>query len=298
MTSKKPKISVVMGVYNGGEYLRRTIDSILSQTFRDFEFIIVNDGSTDDTGLILRDYAKKDPRIKIIEQESQGLTKALIAGCQSAQGEYIARQDCGDISRPERLEKQLEHMQSGKSTVLVSCAVNFTGPEGEFLYSLKEGVGKDFPGIPHHGSALFSAALYRKVGGYRPEFYFAQDLDLWARLVKHGKVSFLPEVLYEARLGENEISGIYRKEQVALTRIIVALRDLDPGGTKYKLLLHEASLIRPKGKKKVSRFRKADQMYFLGSCLKSQGNPGYRHYLWECVKNNPFHIKAWLSLIL
>lgn len=293
-----PVISVVMGVYNGGEYLRGTIDSILDQTFRDFEFIIVNDGSTDNTGVILQEYAKKDPRIKVIRQENQGLTKALIAGCQIAQGEYIARQDCGDISKPERLGKQFKYIISDKECGLVSCGTNFLGPEGEFLYTLNGKINHDFDGITHHGSALFPAVLYREAAGYRSEFYFAQDLDLWVRLLKKGKVYFCPETLYEARLGGDQISGINRNEQILLKRIILALRDLEPSDPIYKSLLYKASLIRPKGKREASKIRKADQMYFLGRCLKSQGNSGYRHYLWECIKNDPLHIKAWLSLII
>jgi len=308
--NSKPTISVVMGVYNGGEYLRGTIDSILGQTFTGFEFIIVNDGSTDNTGSILQEYAKKDQRIKVIRQENQGLTKALIAGCRLAQGEYIARQDCGDISRPGRLAKQLEHINADKNRVLVSCLVNFFGPGGEFLFTTSPdhrdasaqnsllNAGLDgIRGIGWHGTAFFPAEAYRKAGEYRPEFYFAQDLDLWVRLIKQGNVSFCPEALYEASLGEDQISGVYRKEQLALTSIIVALRDLEPKDSEYSQLLRKAGLIRPKGKNKASWLRKSQQLYFLGRCLKSQGNQGYRHYLQECVKLNPFHIKAWISLI-
>ena len=295
--NNRPVISVVMGVYNGEKYLRETIDSILNQTFKDFEFIIVNDGSMDDMGVILQEYAKKDPRIKIIEQENQGLTKALIAGCKMAQGEYIARQDCGDISMPERLEKQLKHIRFDKECALVSCGTNFLGPEGEFLYTLNGKISNEFDGITHHGSSFFPAALYREAGGYRSEFYFAQDLDLWVRLLKKGKVYFCPETLYEARLGGDQISGINRKEQIVLKKIILTLRDLGPSDPKYKALLYKASRVRLKGKKEASKIRNADQMYFLGRCLKSQGSPGFRHYLWECIKNNPLHIKAWLSLI-
>jgi len=294
-----PVISVVMGVYNGGEYIRETVNSILSQTFRDFEFIIVNDGSTDNTGEILQEYAKKDPRIKVIRQENQGLTKALIAGCQMAQGEYIARQDCGDVSKPERLAKQLKCINADKGLALVSCSVNFFGPAGEFVFlsSFKPDYRLAQRGISWHGTAFFPKELYKKSGGYRSEFYFAQDLDLWVRLAKYGKISVLLEALYEARFAEGQISGIYRKEQIALTKIIYSLRDLKPGDPKYKSLLSKAGLIKPKEKGNVSSFRKAQQLYFLGRCLKSQNNPGYRNYLQRCVKLNPLHIKAWLSLI-
>jgi len=296
----KPSVSVVMGVYNGEKYLRDTINSILSQTFKDFEFIIVNDGSTDNTGEILQEYAKKDPRVKIIEQENQGLTRALIAGCKMVQGKYIARQDCGDISMPERLAKQLERINADKGIALVSCSVNFFGPAGEFVFSSSSKPDDKLAlrGISWHGTAFFPRELYKNSGGYRSEFYFAQDLDLWARLAKYGKVSDCPEVLYEARVQKGDISGIYRKEQAVLTKIIYALRDLKPEGQKYRQLLHKASLIRPKGKKEVSRFRKAEQMYFLGRCLKSQGNPRCKYYLWQCIKLNHFHIKAWISLLI
>ena len=181
----------------------------------------------------------------------------------------------------------------------MSCSVNFFGPQGESIFSssCKRDNGSARKGVSWHGTAFFPAELYRKVGGYRAEFYFAQDLDLWVRLAKHGKASACPEVLYEARLGEGQISGIYRREQVALARIIHALRDLETGDPEYKRLLCKASLIRPRGKIRASRSRKAAQMYFLGGCLRLQGNPGYRHYLWECVRLNPFHVRAWLSLL-
>jgi glycosyltransferase involved in cell wall biosynthesis len=308
--NEKPVITVVMGVYNGGKCLRETVDSVLAQAFEDFEFVIVNDGSTDNTGEILKEYAKKDPRIRIISQQNQGLTRALITGCGAARGEYIARQDCGDISKPERLAKQLEHIRADNSRVLVSCRVNFFGPAGEFLFttspdhhdasaqnSLLNARPDSLRGIGWHGTAFFPTEIYRKAGGYRPEFYFAQDMDLWVRLVKYGKVTFCPEVLYEAKFREGEISGVYRDEQLALTKIIVALRDLDPAGPEYQQWMEEARRIRPQGKKIVPNRRKAEQMFFLGSCLRSRKDPRCRDYFLKCVKLNPFHLKAWFSLL-
>ena len=254
---EKVDVSVVMSVYNGAEYLRQSVESILSQEGVRFEFIIVNDGSTDESPAILEEYAKKDGRITVIHQENQGLTKALIRGCAEAKGEFICRQDCGDISKPGRLAKQLEHIRSGKDRVLVSCATNVVGPKQEFLYntfgdvddeavrnSLLSGSLRTIRGLSHHGSAFFPNELYKKVGGYRSEFYFAQDLDLWVRLARYGKVSFCPEVLYEAQFTEHSISGLYRKEQIALTKIILDLRNLEPTDPKSAQLLRQASLIR------------------------------------------------------
>ena len=98
-----PKVSVVMSVYNGAEHLAETLDSVLQQEDCDFEFIVVNDGSTDSTASILDEYARRDPRLRIIHQSNTGLTQALINGCHQARGEYIARQDAGDVSLSSRL---------------------------------------------------------------------------------------------------------------------------------------------------------------------------------------------------
>ncbi|MCI0528713.1 MAG: glycosyltransferase [Nitrospira sp.] len=298
-----------MSVYNGAMHLRPSVESILSQEGVNFEFIIINDGSTDETPAILEDYAKKDHRVRLIHQENQGLTKALLRGCAEARGIFICRQDSGDISKPGRLAAQLRHIQSDKERVLVSCATDFVGPNHELLFtksgevddeavrnSLLKGSLKTIRGLNGHGSAFFPTKLYNKVGGYRSEFYFAQDLDLWIRLARWGKVSFCPEVLYEVRFAENEISGVYRKEQIALTKIILDLRDLEPSDPRSKELLFQASLIRPTGKRRASRKAKAKALYYIGRCLQSQGNPDSKSYFWSCVANNPFHLRAWLSL--
>ena len=115
-----PKISVVMAVYNGEKYLREAIDSILNQTFKDFEFIIVNDGSTDRTREILESFI--DPRIVLIHQEHMGLTKSLNRGIALAKGKYIARQDADDISMAERLEKQFNFLESHENVALLGTA--------------------------------------------------------------------------------------------------------------------------------------------------------------------------------
>ena len=103
----KTYVSVVMGVYNSAAVLSTTLESILSQECVEFEFIIVNDGSKDESGRILEEYAGRDSRIRIFHQDNQGLTRALIKGCAEAKGEYIARQDVGDRSLPGRFLAQL-----------------------------------------------------------------------------------------------------------------------------------------------------------------------------------------------
>src|SRR5262249_35406589 len=132
-----PEVSVVMSVYNGASHLAATLDSIFSQKGLEFEFIVVNDGSSDKSGQILNDYAERDSRLRIIHQENSGLTRALIRGCDAARGEFIARQDVGDVSLPSRLKSQVDLLRQHQDCVLVSCWTDMIGPQGEFLYSLR-----------------------------------------------------------------------------------------------------------------------------------------------------------------
>ena len=130
---KNPKVTVLMSVYNGEKYLQEAIDSILEQTFKDFEFLIINDGSTDKTGEILESY--HDLRIKIINNEKNiGLTKSLNKGLKLARGEYIARQDADDISMPERLEKEVEFLETHQDYAVVGAFAKIINKNSEILF--------------------------------------------------------------------------------------------------------------------------------------------------------------------
>ncbi len=173
-----PQVSVVMSVYNGAATLTGTMDSFLAQEGVTFEFIVVNDGSTDGGGAILNDYARRDSRVRVIHQENTGLTRALIRGCAEARGQYIARQDAGgDVSLPGRLARQFAFLESNPTVALTSCGTRFVGPEGEFLYEmvqqgdeLQRGLEQlridQIRGPSHHGSTMFRRAAYQCVGGY------------------------------------------------------------------------------------------------------------------------------------
>lgn len=128
---KEPKISVVMSVYNGERYLGEAVESIFNQTFSDFEFIIINDGSTDRTPEILTEI--DDPRAKVINQPNRGLTASLNRAIRLAKGEYIARMDADDISEPTRLERQVEVLDRDPDVVLVACWYEVIDEKGNFL---------------------------------------------------------------------------------------------------------------------------------------------------------------------
>src|SRR5205085_2352527 len=170
--SGEPDVSVVMGVHNGARHLRATMESILTQEGVSLEFIVVNDGSTDESASILNEYARRDARVKLINQANQGLTRALINGCAAASGKYIARQDVGDLSLPGRLFKQVACIRQHADAALVSCGTQYVGPRGEHLYEAVQASEEAqaqlltldpaaLRGPSSHGSALFPRLMYQ-----------------------------------------------------------------------------------------------------------------------------------------
>jgi glycosyltransferase involved in cell wall biosynthesis len=279
-----PRVSVVLPVYNGAMSLAATVDSILTQTERDLELIVVDDGSTDATAAILRGYT--DPRMRVIRQENGGITRALIRGCQAARASLIARQDCGDVSRPERLERLLPLLAT---CVLAASEVAYFAPGGEAMYTtahaskdIRDGLlhgGIDtIQSLPHHGSAVFRADAYERAGGYRAQFYFAQDLDLWIRMAALGDVCISQDVLYEARIDIRTISSLHRPEQVASTALTIALRD---GGDPS--LVEEAAAIQPQ-KRAQSRLTDVRALYFIAACLRQKNDLRWLRYAWRAVR--------------
>jgi glycosyltransferase involved in cell wall biosynthesis len=290
-----------MSVYNGAARLPDSLDSILRQTEPDFELIIVNDGSTDATAEILAKYANGDTRIRILTQENRGLTHALITGCAAASSEFIARQDCGDVSLPDRLSRQIQAIRD--DVVLVSCSARYTGPEGELLYvaaadgdEIRRGLLTDgiesIRGLPHHGTALFRRDAYVIAGGYRDEFRYAQDLDLWIRIARLGRIVILEDILYEATYDHMAISASKRRYQVALAGISIAIRD----GGDPRSLLEKAVRIGEDAQPRTRR-DEASSLYFLASCLRRNGDLRYKRYARDAIRHDPLNLRAWLLLL-
>lgn len=201
---RAPAISVVMAVCNNLRYLPESVDSILSQTFRNFEFIIIDDGSTDGSGAWLERKASTDPRIRLYRQENIGLTKSLNKGLLMAKGEFIARMDGDDISLPERFAKQLKFMSAFPEVVASGTGVLYIDPKGlplghattpadheEIEKMLLNGNG----GAICHPSVIMRRGSVEAVSGYDGAYRTAQDLDLYLRLGELGRLSNLPEIL-------------------------------------------------------------------------------------------------------
>jgi glycosyltransferase involved in cell wall biosynthesis len=304
------EVSVVMSVYNGEQYLAETIESILHQENVVFEFIVVNDGSTDKSAEIIDYYAKQDTRIRVICQDNQGLTKALIKGCSEAKGLYIARQDVGDISLPGRLRIQKDAIDADAGLAFVSCWTEFCGPRGEFLFLVK-GTGRaatpssiisrdekkgTVDGPSHHGAVMFRRDVYSKVGGYREEFYFGQDWDLWYRLAERGTFQVVGQTLYRALVTPGSLSGDYREAQERLASLSRAalMRRLD--GRRDEDILRDAAKIRKRDNHGLSWVKEAAWLYFIGECLRRNGDARAFSYLWKAVRTNPVALRTWVRL--
>ena len=302
-----PQVSVVMSVYNGAGHLSETLESVLNQQDCDFEFIVVNDGSTDATATILDNYAKGDKRLRVINQENTGLTRALIRGCLEARGEFIARQDAGDISLPGRLNQQRVFLLNYPDAVMAACAVRYTGPLHERLYEvakpmheLDDGLRQPdlnrLSGPPHHGGTMFHRAAYLRAGGYRSIFTVAQDMDLWLRLSELGSCLGMPMILYEARLEAGSISSRRRNEQFRLGALALECAKRRKAGLNDQLLI-DAYVPLVKGNAAINRFEKARFHYYIASCLRQHDRSAAKPYFLKALAENPFHWKALFRLM-
>ena len=210
------KISILLSAYNDGKYLPYAIESILNQTYENFEFLIRNDGSTDETFEILDRYRQIDKRIKIFNDSNNiGLTKSLNLLLKQAKGDLIARQDTDDFSFKERLEIQLDYLLSGDIDACTTRAVvkqTFKITPNKSYYLPKHFVMKiKNPYI--HGSLLIKKEVMKKLGGYDEKFYYAQDYKLMSDLIRNGYILKIIKTPLYVLNQKNNISTNFSEEQ-------------------------------------------------------------------------------------
>jgi len=223
-------LTVIMPVWNGARYLREAIESILNQSVADFEFLILDDGSTDQTPDILREFGKRDPRIRIINLAHEGIVKALNRGVAEAKGEWIARMDCDDVASRERLAKQMRALLERPQAVLCHTAIQQIG-DPRYMTKLQR-----FPRTQAmiaarlcyqcpivHPTVVFSKEGFLKAGGYKAEERHAEDYSLWGRMLPMGEFIGLNEPLLDFRVHGDSISKKKADIQHELT-IGIALR--------------------------------------------------------------------------
>jgi glycosyltransferase involved in cell wall biosynthesis len=218
------KVSVLMSVYNGSTYLQESIDSILNQTFSDFEFVIIDDCSTDDTWSILTQNAERDQRIILIKNDQNlGLTKSLNKGLNIVKNDFVARQDADDISLPQRLEREVSVLTQIPNCVMVSCHIQvILGGNKKVVEVMDRSCSPEqaswyllfYNRIGGHSQVMYRRNIVLELGGYSEAWPYTEDYELWCRLSRtKRKIIILPEVLLTYRRHNQSISAQKSNEQ-------------------------------------------------------------------------------------
>ena len=209
----EPRVSILMPVYNAERYLREAIDSVLAQTFTDFELIATNDGSKDNSEAILREYESQDPRVRVVSRPNTGMVGALQDAYQLARGPIIARMDADDVSLPDRLQIQIDYLDANPDCVCVGGDWQLMDASSRVLTRLQG--PRDHETIEQwalvaHTPMIHSLLMMRRdafdaAGGYDPDTWPAEDLDLMLRLAEVGRLVNLEHVLLRVRLHDDSI---------------------------------------------------------------------------------------------
>ena len=221
--NRNPAISVVLPVYNAETYVREAVESILAQTFTDFELIVINDGSTDGSGVILRELAARDARIVLVERPNDGLVSALNEGIKIARAELIARMDADDVAMPERFALQHARMVQEPELAVLGSFIRFIDRDGAIIR-----LYDDLPLTPTaamrfveehgclvvHPTVMMRRDAVLKAGGYRKAFCHAEDYELWLRMIDLGyAIANLPDPLLNRRWHGANVSVVHWKAQ-------------------------------------------------------------------------------------
>lgn len=235
-----PLLTVLMPVFNGEAYIHEAINSILTQTLQDFEFLIIDDGSTDSTPQILDDLARHDPRVRVVHQENRDHPATLNRGLTLARTDWVAIIDHDDVSMPDRLEKQLKATQQHPTAKVIGTWAYEIGGDGGFIGSVPLGPTSvaEFRSLRAanqwitfvHSSVMLHRPTVLALGGYREEFGSAADSDLWSRVADDHDVISIPKYLVLYRIHLKSMSYQRFFEQQFVVRWIRACQDARRSG--------------------------------------------------------------------
>ena len=216
MNSELPLVSVLMSTYNSETTLERAINSVLNQSYKRIEFLICNDGSTDNTKKILDKYSNLYDQVKIVNNKNNvGLTKSLNLLIDKSTGEFIARQDADDYSDPERIKEQIRHSINNKFQAVFTRSYNLNKNTSmqKISYLIPYRILVNFRNPFVHGTMLINSKIIKKLGGYDESFYFAQDYKLYRDLIDNGiRIKKIRKILYYLNT-KNNISSLRKEEQ-------------------------------------------------------------------------------------
>lgn len=214
---RNPLISVILPVYNCEKYIEESVRSILDQTVDDFELIVIDDGSTDESMKIVSALAFEDNRIRVLKNDTNiGLIYTLNRGLQEATGDFIARMDADDRSHIDRFEKQLLYLDMNPNVYLCSCKVRYFGGKSEVIeYNYTPAQTKVellyHNGVNHPGYMMRSALIKEEHRTYNPKYLHAEDYEFVVNVSRSHEVGIVPEVLLDYRIHENQVSGVNAK---------------------------------------------------------------------------------------
>jgi glycosyltransferase involved in cell wall biosynthesis len=295
--SEAPTISVLLPAYNAERYLRGAIDSILAQTFSDFELLALDDGSSDQSLSILREYESKDSRVRVTSRENRGLVSSLNELISESRGRYLARMDADDICSQKRFEKQYGFLESNADHVVVGGCVQLVNRGGLPIRIVDNPLTHD--GIDQsnlggrtaiwHPTALIRKDAMLNVGGYREEFQHAEDLDLWLRLGEVGKLANVPDIVLRYRLHDDSVS--YKN---ALLQQSSAQRACSDAWKRRGIV----------GNYQADLWRSPDKEYQYKLALEygwtawaNDYRMTWRSYAWKAVRLRPFSKETWRLVI-
>ena len=226
-----PRVTVLTTVYNGARYLQEAIDSLLAEEFTDFEYVIVDDGSTDDTPRILAQAAARDPRVVLLRNDAnRGIPASANLGLAIARGEYIARLDADDISLPGRLTREVAALDAHPDAAMVSMNYESISADGRVVLGRSS---RDHPSsvveyllnfsnsIGGHSQVMLRRSAVEAAGGYDPSCTASLDYDLWSRIVRYGRIVVLPELGMRYRVHGESVSARARDLQIEIGRRVV-----------------------------------------------------------------------------
>ena len=296
-----PLVSVIMPAYNASRYVGDAVESVLAQTYRNFEYIIIDDGSTDGTTQILQRLAHKDPRIRLVSRPNTGYAVALNEALGLAQGPFIARMDADDICLPERFQKEVDYLNAHPECVLVGTRVMLIDPDGAPLWEM-EGIEIEHDQIEKqllvcgwsivHPAVMMRRDVVDRIGGYKPEFVPVEDHDLFLRLAEVGKLANLPEVLFKYRKhSASAVTTLAHRRVNAMQTLLEAAwaRRNIPHREGFPAILPDVDGNDPKRELKLKR-------NWSWLCLKNGNVETARKYAFASLREAPLAPESWKIL--
>jgi glycosyltransferase involved in cell wall biosynthesis len=210
-----------MPAYNAARYLGEAVESVLTQTFADFELLVIDDGSSDQTPSIAQQYARADPRVRFLPRSHRGLVAVLNEGCREAKARYIARLDADDVALPDRLDRQVAFLDEHPDVALLGGGMTFIREDGTPFRDSIPPLDHDLIVLHlsdyncfYHSSVLFRRSAWQCLGGYRDTLRHAEDYDLWLRMSERYQVGNLPSLLGCYRSHDDRVSITHREQQI------------------------------------------------------------------------------------